>query len=124
MTDNRTTELRELLDERGVEWSETVNSIGCVFTWYESAYFGEVGAMDNCDGYLYFNGLNGVCLTPEQAIAATLGNGTLTAEQVQAVIFAHSSCAGRVDGKYFAEDIRMQAIADELNEWLRRKAVS
>lgn len=44
--------------------------------------------------------------------------GVLTAEQVQAVIFAHSSCAGRVDGKYFAEDIRMQAIADELNDEL------
>lgn len=44
-----------------------------------------------------------------------LRHGTLTAEQVQAAIFSHSSCAGRVDGKYFAEDIRMQAIADELN---------
>ena len=53
--------------------------------------------------------------TPEQAISATLGSGKLTAEQVQAVIFAHSSCAGRENGEYFANDIRMQAIADELN---------
>ena len=71
-----TERLRALLNARGVEWRETVNYIGCVFTHYKSPYFGEIDAMDNDDGYLYFNELNRVCLTPEQAIAATLGSGT------------------------------------------------
>ena len=77
MTDSKTAteRLRELLDERRVEWRETVNYIGCVFTHYKSAYFDEVSAMDNGDGYLYFDDLNCVSLTPEQAIAATLGSG-------------------------------------------------
>ena len=76
MTDSKTAteRLRELLDERRVEWRETVNYIGCVFTHYKSAYFDEVSAMDNGDGYLYFEDLNCVSLTPEQAIAATLGD--------------------------------------------------
>ena len=64
--------LRELLDERGVEWRESVNVANCVFTIYESPTFGEVAAMDN-DGTLYFHELNGIDVTPEQAIAATLG---------------------------------------------------
>ena len=67
-----TEELRRLLDERGVEWRESVNVANCVFTIYESPTFGEVAAMDN-DGTLYFHELNGIDVTPEQAIAATLG---------------------------------------------------
>ena len=76
MTEKSTSDvLRELLDERGVEWRESVNVANCVFTIYESPTFGEVAAMDN-DGTLYFHELNGIDVTPEQAIAATLGSGT------------------------------------------------
>ena len=67
-----TEEFRRMLDERGVEWRESVNVANCVFTIYESPTFGEVAAMDN-DGTLYFHELNGIDVTPEQAIAATLG---------------------------------------------------
>ena len=75
MTDNRTTELlRKLLDERDVEWRETINHANCIFTWWESPTFGTVYAMDNEDGEtLFMDCLNNCDLTPEQAIAATLG---------------------------------------------------
>lgn len=64
--------------------------------------------------------------TPEHAIAATLGSGTVTAEQVRAAIFEHSAYANYDGAQYYASGIRMQAIADELNaelesgtcEWL------
>ena len=69
-----TDELRRLLDERGVEWWETINDVNCVFTWWESPTFGTVHAMDNEDGEtLFMAGLNNCDFTPEQAIAATLG---------------------------------------------------
>lgn len=76
MTDSKTAteRLRELLDELGVEWCETRSNVGCVFTHYNSELFGDIAAMDNGAGYLYFGELNGICITPEQAIAATLGN--------------------------------------------------
>ena len=69
-----TEELRRLLDERGVEWWQSVNMLGCVFTrWYSPLFSDEVVAMENGDGELeLFSHL----MTPEQAIAATLGTGT------------------------------------------------
>ena len=75
MNNNRTTELlRKLLDERGVEWRETINHANCIFTWWESPTFGTVHAMDNEDGETLFMAcLNNCDFTPEQAIAATLG---------------------------------------------------
>ena len=65
MTDNRTTELRKLLDERGVEYrTHYLHTSWCVGP---KLYL----AVDNLDGTLTVGNL-----TPEQAIAATLGNGT------------------------------------------------
>lgn len=49
---------------------------------------------------------------------AELGNGTLTAEQVRAAIFSGSTYASYDGVKYYADGIRMQAIADELNATL------
>ena len=65
--------LRRLLDERGVEWWQSVNMLGCVFTrWYSPLFSDEVVAIENGDGELeLFSHL----MTPEQAIAATLGCG-------------------------------------------------
>ena len=57
--------------------------------------------------------------TPEQAVAATLGAPTLTAEQVMSI-------AGKHQPDYCSDThvcFDWQAIADELNEWLRGKAV-
>lgn len=69
-----TERLRRLLDERGVEWWQSANTLGCVFTRWHSPLFGdEVCAMENGEeGLVLFDHF----VTPEQAIAATLGRGT------------------------------------------------
>lgn len=69
-----TDELRRLLDERGVEWWQSANTLGCVFTRWQSPLFGdEVCAMENGEeGLVVFDHY----LTPAQAIDATLGRGT------------------------------------------------
>lgn len=123
-----TERLRKLLDERGVEWGNVQHdgSESDYFTeWcpgdpqdYASAYEWSVG-----------DGLNvriiRTHLTPEQAIAATLGdngvarsNDGVTAEQVRKAIFNGSSYASYDGAKYYADGISMQAIADELNATL------
>lgn len=63
-----------------------------------------------CDGS-YHNDRNAT----EQAIAATLGGGMLTAEYVCEAIFNNSSYASYDGVKYYADGIGMQAVADELN---------
>ena len=64
MTDNRTTELlRKLLDERGL--SCQTHYLHASWRVGQKLY----GAVDNLDGTLTVDNL-----TPEQAIAATLGN--------------------------------------------------
>ena len=69
-----TERLRVLLDERGVEWWQSANTLGCVFTRWHSSLFGdEVVAMENGkEGLVLFDHF----MTPEQAIAATLWPGT------------------------------------------------
>lgn len=57
----------------------------------------------------------------EQAIAATLGSGTLTAEQVRNAIFRGSTYTTYDGTQYYASGIDMQAIADELNSLLSSK---
>ena len=63
MTDNRTTELCKLLDECGEHYVHD----GCCVTW--SYYSDPHTATESMDGTLIVTGL-----TPEQAIAATLGS--------------------------------------------------
>ena len=69
-----TDELCRMLDERGVEWWQSANTLGCVFTrWYSPLFGDEVCAMENGEeGLVLFDHF----MTPEQAIAATLGLGT------------------------------------------------
>lgn len=63
MTDNRTTELCKLLEERGEDYTRNDSSI----TW---GYYNDPHtATESMDGTLIVTGL-----TPEQAIAATLGS--------------------------------------------------
>lgn len=74
MTDNRTTELRRLLDERGIVWMDV----------YRPAIFRTCWKKGDADVYCYFDEdkstglfelhISGYDFTPEQAIAATLGN--------------------------------------------------
>ena len=71
-TTSATERLRALLDERGVEWWQSANTLGCVFTrWYSPLFGDEVCAMENGEeGLVLFDHF----VTPEQAIAATLGS--------------------------------------------------
>lgn len=74
-----TEELRRLLDERGVEWWQSANTLGCVFTrWYSPLFGDEVCAMENGEeGLVLFDHF----MTPEQVVAATLGGGTCNADE-------------------------------------------
>ena len=108
-----TDELRLLLDERGMEYDESTQGNTTLFRF---------DYCDRCDDYLHTIAITGACisaysdyLTPEQAIAATLGGGTLTAEQVQKVIYKHGINDGFV---YSVLRGSFQAIADELNATL------
>ena len=76
-----TDELRRMLDERGAEWWQSVNMLGCVFTrWYSPLFSDEVVAMENGDGELeLFSHL----MTPEQAVEATLGATDLAADNAK-----------------------------------------
>lgn len=72
MTDNRTTELCKLLEERGVEYEESQD---CFRTRFRFNY------CEACGDYLNEIEVMGACITvsksylsPEQAIAATLGS--------------------------------------------------
>lgn len=66
--------IRAMLDERGVEWWQSANMLGCIFTrWYSPLFGDEVVAMENGEeGLVLFDHF----MTPEQAVEATLGRGT------------------------------------------------
>ena len=116
MTDNRTTELlRKLLDKRGLNCQTHYLH---AFWWVGPKLY---EAADNLDGTLTVGRL-----TPEQAVAVTLGNGTLTAEQVREAIEETKaelleSCeyvgdmGQRKSDVLKAFDKMEQTIADELN---------
>lgn len=84
MTDNRTTELREKLTERGVEHEARDSGMLHVTSWLARGVqwnYREIG-----DTHSLTMGNPWVGCTPEQAIAATLGGGKLTAEQLRDAI--------------------------------------
>lgn len=104
-----TERLRKLLDERGVKYGESTQS---------NTTFFRFDYRDSCGDYLHTIAITGACisaysdyLTPEQAIAATLGGGKLTAEQVREVVEEHMHDFGN----------DWQAIADELNTTLENE---
>lgn len=124
MTDNRTTKLlHKLLDERGVEYETDVDE--CCddeqpsTTWDFNLCGLEMTVTTkefvDIDGKTYLEMDFHHAFTPEQAIAATLGNSTLTAEHVREAIFNNSSYASYDGVRYYADGINMQAVADELN---------
>ena len=79
MRDKTPTErLRELLDERRVKWwwSMTKGEEKRVVTWWDTLYFGVVGATDDNTAVILFSHR----VTPEQAVEATLGRGTCEVE--------------------------------------------
>ena len=124
-TDNLTTELRKLLDERGIEWKDG-----------DSAYEIKWSTPDgrHCSAMYWkptFTVLVSGC-TPEQAIAATLGSGTLTAEQVMRIHEVIEKHWHDLSAEYDMPEVTAlpeysydwQAIADELNAVLEGRKVS
>ena len=108
-----TEELRCMLDERGVEYEAPhsgftiVRTDNAVCKFYETLEEPERGV---------FAVVTTDWLTPEQAIAATLGRGTLTADDVRDLIERHSDASGG-NGRDFHNGAYV-AIADELNATL------
>ena len=90
--------LRRLLDERGVKWWQSANTLGCVFTrWYSPLFGDEVCAMENGEeGLVLFDHF----VTPEQAVEATLG-GDLKTENAKlrelVRTFYHCTTSGECD---------------------------
>ena len=115
-----TDELRELLDERGVEYDETTEYVTTVYLDDKVVrYYGYDGdfSVEVIFPRPYLN--NTAWLTPEQAVAATLGIGTMTAEQVRGFLNRHSmfddtAWLHGTQELVFSED-ELQAMADELN---------
>lgn len=99
--------IRAMLDERAVEYTKRdgmkATSITHITHWcvdgVDAEYTEQFGGGTR---------LSATGLAPEQAIAATLGGGELTAEQVRKVIEGHVTF-------YEGGDYDEQAIADELN---------
>lgn len=107
-----TEELRRLLDERGAKYEVDDAETVMVTRW--EAYGDWVSFIE------YDNGDTKFCIdarrmTPAQAIEATLGRGTLTAEQVRGVLLLHLP-----HREYYSieQTDGWQAIADELNATL------
>lgn len=107
-----TDELRRILDERGVEWETNETLTDCWTRW-------NVGNLrctaTEINGIFAFT--IGNC-TPEKAIAATLGSGTLTAEQVREAIKANAYPETSTTFEFGSSS--WQEIADELNSRAER----
>lgn len=117
MTDNRTTdELRRLLDERGVKYESLTEEVTRVFFPDHLITYCEIDGGIRAAIDFPTPDIAVVPLTPEQAIAATLWKGTLTAEQVREAIERHSIETLGCRRQFRERD--WQAIADELNATL------
>lgn len=113
MTDNRTTELRERLDELGIEHADASYKRHMPITVWtaDGATLCYVEGFESTD--LHIDNA-----TPEQSIAATLGSGRLTAEQVCESAHGHYELrmVRDVDGLDVPQVVfDWRAIADELN---------
>lgn len=119
MTDSKTAteRLREMLDERGVEWADQSNGYATVTKYSADGVCWHAVARHYIEPSNDWMILRADSITPEQAIAATLESGTLTAEQVRELIAPHLHARPTFDfgrhGAVWGADF--QAIADELN---------
>jgi len=86
-----TDELRTMLDERGMEWHEPVQMEGSIFTrWNIDGVCWTASMVHGRDNALRIGASK---VTPEQAIAATLGAGTChSTTPSDAWCFACSEC--------------------------------
>ena len=111
-----TEKLRALLDERGVEYSTKDSAFRDITYWPAS---NRVVASYSCSKYSETeNGMFKTQFTPEQAIAATMGGGTMTADDIRDLIEHHSYHVSGNMREFF--NGAYEAIADELNATLSR----
>lgn len=116
MSESATETLRQMLDERGVEhYDGSERTLWGYEPTGEDTGIYRYAASEISGGFLQFDMFR---ITPEQAIAATLGGGKLTAEQVREAIYDCSTYANYDGCTYHASGIRLQAIVDELNATL------
>ena len=109
-----TDELRRMLDERGVEhYDGTESTLWGYEDYNEYTGIYRFSADETSDGYMQVRLWR---VTPEQAVASTLGRGMLTADDVRDLIERHSDASGG-NGRDFHNGAYM-AIADELNATL------
>lgn len=80
-----TERLRQLLDERGVEWGKLVDSYGIIGTFWWDSNNDQCSALEGADDIPIGKLSVQANLTPEQAIAATLGAGTCEDELREAL---------------------------------------
>ena len=79
-----TDELRAMLDERGVEWTNPNTSLRDEMTsWVANGF--DYDAFEVPDGTLVLTAAHQDDLTPEQAIEATLGAGTCHVKAVKKI---------------------------------------
>lgn len=83
MTDNRTTELRAKLTERGVDWLDESNGYADVTTFIANGAKWTVISKSYLNPEHDWMTLRAERITPEQAIAATLGSGTCELTEVE-----------------------------------------
>lgn len=115
MSDNGTTELREKLDALGIEhldsdlpnnkqtrWNKRAGGWGaCYVEITHNSILPADSIIDNRTLRIYD-------CTPEQAIAATLGSGKLTSEQVEEAVYRNCKF-------YEGGEVDIESITDELN---------
>lgn len=78
---NATDELRRMLDERGVEWSASSDEIEHVTVTRWLSGGNSIAYVELNDGFVGYEArliISGLSITPEQAIAATLGGAERT----------------------------------------------
>ena len=112
-----TDKLRELLDKRGVKWTEWLPRTATCWTDGTHGFVAD----PNDDGRLW---LSMSMMTPEQAIAATLGCRELTAEQVRKCakeVYFEGYNDGSVGRGPHIEETDWQWIANKLNAELEEK---
>ena len=119
-----TDRLRELLDERGVEhYDGTERTLWGYEQTGEDTGIYRFAASEISGGFLQFDMFR---ITPEQAIAATLGSGTMTVEKVKRINEVIEKHWHDLSTEYDMPEATAlpeysydwQAIADELNETL------
>jgi hypothetical protein len=129
MSDNQTTKLREKLTERGVEWIDESNGFADVTTFIANGAKWTVISKSYLNPEHDWMTMNAERITPEQVIAATLGSGTLTAEQVREAIMSVDRWkkpmgnTGLTNTHLIIRDDAWQAIANKLNAELGSESI-